>query len=89
MERRDRSLIALSELKYIDSLDDYDRAPAIVRWMNKYITDIDVSKCIDLELSGLEELSELFYKNLNFLKSHKDTIKKELDQTKKIKAFIS
>ena len=39
MERRDRSLKAFKELTYIDSLDSYEKADALVRWCDTYLKD--------------------------------------------------
>ena len=89
MERRNRSIEALAELRYIDSLNDDRRASQLLKWVQKYISEKDISKCIDLELKGLEQLSELFYKNINFLKSYREQLKKDISQTKKIKAFLA
>ncbi|MCK5110872.1 MAG: hypothetical protein KAQ94_05070 [Arcobacteraceae bacterium] len=88
MERRNRSLKALEELTYIDSLDDNQKAPALQRWSEKYL-DVDISESFDLELLDLQKLSELFYKNINFLKEYRVNIKKELDKGKDIKKFFS
>ena len=88
MERRNRSLKALEELIYIDSLEDFDKAPSIVRWVQVYL-DEDVERSFDLERQDLEKLAELFYKNINFLKEHRLELKKELDQGNNIKKFFT
>jgi hypothetical protein len=88
MERRNRSLKALEELYFIDSLDDDQRAPLLLRWSDKYL-DVDISSSFDLELNDLKKLSELFYKNIEFLKKYRKDIKKQLDSGKDIKKFFS
>ena len=70
MERRDRSLKALSELNYIDSLDSFEKADSLVNWFNEYLKDESI-EAFDLELEELKRLQELFFKNINFLKKHK------------------
>ncbi len=87
MERRDRSLKALEELIYIDSLDTYEKAPSLLRWSNTYLQE-DIFNSFDLELLELEKLSELFYKNINFLKEHRLEIKQQLDLGNNIKKFF-
>ncbi|AXH13346.1 hypothetical protein [Halarcobacter bivalviorum] len=86
MERRDRSLTALNELIYIDSLDSYERADALVNWYNKYLSNEDISN-FDLELSDLQQLQELFYKNINFLKEHKEQTRKDMIENRKVRKF--
>ncbi|MBD3829961.1 MAG: hypothetical protein IE890_05685, partial [Arcobacter sp.] len=71
MERRDRSLKALSELIYIDSLESFEKADALVKWHKNYLTDDSIEN-FDLELVDLKKLEELFFKNINFLKKHKE-----------------
>ncbi len=87
MERRDRSLKALEELIYIDSLDSYERADALVRWHNKYLSSADISE-FDLEKSDLERLLELFYKNISFLKEHREQTRKDMVDNKKMQRFL-
>ena len=88
MERRDRSLKGLNELIHLDSLDSDERAQGLVRWVDKYLTKHTISE-FDLELSDLKKLSELFYKNIMFLKDHKENTRQELIETKKLKSFAS
>jgi len=88
MERRNRSLKALNELIYIDSLDDEERAIGLSSWTKEYLIDKDISD-FDLEKSDLEKLSELVYKNLQFLKKHKSDIAEAMNDTQKIKQFIN
>jgi len=88
MERRNRSLKALNELIYIDSLDNEERAIGLSSWTKEYLIDKDISD-FDLEKSDLEKLSELVYKNLQFLKKHKSDIAEAMNDTQKIKQFIN
>ena len=88
MERRNRSIKALEELIYIDSLDSYERADALVRWHKKHLTDQQITD-FDLVKSDLEKLLELFYKNINFLKEHKENTRKEMVENKKMQRFLN
>jgi len=88
MERRDRSLKALNELIYIDSLDASARALGIVRWVETYLQSEGIDG-FDLELNELYMMSELFYKNISFLKMHRKDTKKELEDTKKMRQFFT
>lgn len=87
MERRNRSLEALKSLRYIDSLDSNQKADSLSNWVNKYLSNSSIEE-FDLELKDLNNLSELFYKNLSFLKQHANDIKTQLDSNKKIKNFF-
>jgi hypothetical protein len=87
MERRNRSLKALNELIYIDSLDDEERAIGLSSWTKEYLIDKDIAD-FDLEKSDLVKLSELVYRNLQFLKKHKSDIADAMNDTQKIKQFI-
>ena len=89
MERRDRSLKALSELQYIDSLDDDLKAKSLSRWFDKYLGNKNISQCIDLDLDNLNILYELFYKNIQFLKLHRQSLQKDMQQTKQLKTFFN
>ncbi|RXK13512.1 hypothetical protein CP965_06830 [Halarcobacter mediterraneus] len=86
MERRDWSLKALEELTYIDSLESYERADALVKWYNKYLSDNGIDE-FDLLLSDLQRLQELFYKNIAFLKEHKEQTRKDMVKNRKVKKF--
>ena len=88
MERRNWSLKALEELIYIDSLDSYERADALIRWHKKYLTDKKITD-FDLETDDLKKLSELFYKNINFLKEHKEQTRQDMVENKKMQRFLS
>lgn len=87
MERRNWSIKALKELIYIDSLDSSDKADSLVRWYNKYLIE-NVIEDFDLELNELKNLEELFFKNINFLKNHKEESRLELIKMKKMKRFL-
>jgi acyl carrier protein len=87
MERRDRSLKAFKELTYIDSLDSYEKADALVRWFDTYLKDDSIEN-FDLELLDLKKLEELFFKSINFLKNHKEETRQELVKMQKMKRFL-
>ena len=87
MERRDRSLKALKELTYIDSLDSYEKADALLRWYDDYFSNTSIED-FDLELEDLKKLEELFFKNINFLKNHKEETRLELIKMQKMKRFL-
>ena len=88
MERRDRSLKALKELTYIDSLDSYEKADALLRWYDDYFSNTSIED-FDLELEDLKKLEELFFKNINFLKNHKEETRLELIKMQKVKRFLN
>ena len=88
MERRDRSLKALKELAYIDSLDSYEKADALLRWYDDYFSNTSIED-FDLELEDLKKLEELFFKNINFLKNHKEETRLELIKMQKVKRFLN
>ena len=87
MERRNRSLKALSELIYIDSLESFEKADALVKWYSDYFTDDSIEN-FDLELNNLKKLEELFFKNINFFKKHKEETRQELIKIQKMKKFL-
>lgn len=87
MERRNRSLKALEELIYIDSLDSFERADALIKWYGKYLENDNITN-FDLDLDDLKRLQELFYKNINFLKEHKETVRQELVSNRKKQRFF-
>ncbi|MAD42737.1 MAG: hypothetical protein CL623_10160 [Arcobacter sp.] len=87
MERRDWSVKALKELIYIDSLDSSLKADSLVRWHKKYLEENNIED-FDLELEDLKYLQELFFKNINFLKNHKEESRLELIKMKKMKRFL-
>jgi len=87
MERRNWSLEVYSKLQYIDSLEEYDKAYSLQLWASKYMSDDFLDK-LDLNNNDLKNLSELFYKNIHFLKNHKDKVNLELNQNKNIKKFL-
>ena len=87
MERRDWSLKALSELTRIDSLDSFEKADALVKWFNDYLGENQITD-FDLEHDDLLKLSELFYKNIKFLKNQKDIALDEIKRINKTKEFL-
>jgi hypothetical protein len=87
MERRNRSLKALEQLVYIDSLESFTKADALVRWYADYLLD-DSIEDFDLELNEFTQLEELFFKNINFLRNHKEKTRLELIQIQKLKRFL-
>ena len=87
MERRDRSIKALAELIFIDSLDAYERAEALVRWNKKFLSDTTINE-FDLERSDLERLLELFYKNINFLKEYREKTRQDMVDNRKMQRFL-
>lgn len=86
MERRNRSIKALSELIYIDSLESFDKADALVEWFKEYL-EKDSIENFDLNLEELKSMEELFSKNINFLKKQQEITKEELLKTQKLKDF--
>ncbi|WP_321312639.1 hypothetical protein [Halarcobacter sp.] len=88
MERGNWSIKALEELIYIDSLDSYEKASGLVRWNEKYLTE---TKITDFELSNedFKILYELFYKNINFLKEHKEKTRKDMVENRKLRKFLN
>lgn len=91
MERGNRALEALKRLQYIDSLESENRASALLQWYDVYFQPNSGSSSIDfdeLPLDKLQVFSELFYKNINFLKRHRVDMKREIDEHKKIREFI-
>lgn len=87
MERRDKSLKILGELNYIDSLDSYEKADALVSWYNEHFPDTSIEN-IDLEIEDLKRLEELFFRNLEFLKIQQEKARVELNNMKKLKSFL-
>ncbi len=87
MERRDWSIKALEELIYIDSLDDEQRAAGLERWVGKYLDDSEITD-FDLPTDKLLQLEELFYKNINFLKAHREEKRLELIKINDLKKFL-
>lgn len=87
MERGNWSIKALKELTYIDTLDSYERAEALVRWNNKYLAENQINN-FELDQEGFKKLHELFYKNINFLKEHKEKTRKDMVENKKLRKFL-
>jgi len=88
MERRNWSLKALQELQYIDSLDNELKASRLESWAKNYIPNSSVEN-FDLPTKELKTLSELFYKNITFLKEFNNKTQEFLENSSKIKQFIS
>lgn len=87
MERRNRSLKALNELIYIDSLDSFEKGDALVKWGQEYLED-DIKESFDLEINDLRKLDELFFKNIHFLKKQREIARKEIIKVEKVKKFL-
>lgn len=87
MERRNRSVEALNQLKYIDTLDDEERISGLQRWVQSYLSSEDKLE-FDLEFKDLQILLELYYKNINFMKSFNSDIQQQMAENKKLKAFV-
>jgi hypothetical protein len=87
MERRDWSLKALNELTYVDSLEPSEKADALVRWHENYLS-MNTIEDFDLELIDLKRLQELFFKNINFLKTYREETRQELIKMQKMKRFL-
>jgi hypothetical protein len=87
MERRNRSLEAFNQLKYIDTLDEEQRASGLQRWVEKYLSSENKLE-FDLEFKDLKTLLELFYKNLDFIKQFNANLQKQMVETQKMKAFL-
>lgn len=87
MERRDWSLKALSELNRIDSLESFEKADAIVRWHENYLSKNEITD-FDLGKDDLIRLSELFFKNIKFLKDQKDIARDEIKRINNTKKFL-
>ena len=89
MERRDRSLKALTELQYIDTLEDELRGKSLEKWVNKFLNDENFLNNLELNRNELEKFSELFYKNINFLKNQKQQLQEQLKENQQIKKFFN
>jgi len=87
MERRNRSLEAFNQLKYIDTLDEEQRASGLQHWVEKYLSNENKLE-FDLEFKDLKTLLELFYKNLDFIKQFNANLQKQMAETQKMKAFL-
>jgi len=87
MERRDWSLKALADLRYIDNLEDELRAESLKEWVDSYLSKHKIED-FDLSPQDLNSLSELFYKNISFLKNHRKEMKEQIDNHKKIREFL-
>ncbi len=87
MERRNRSLKALANLKYINELDADLRAESLKSWVEENLSQNKIED-FDLDINDLNILSELFYKNISFLKAHRKDMKSQIQNHKKIREFL-
>lgn len=87
MERRNRSLEALSQLKFIDTLNEEERASGLQRWVQKYLL-AENKLDFDLEFKDLQVLLELYYKNIEFMKTFNANIQQQMTENQKMRAFI-
>jgi hypothetical protein len=87
MERRNRSLEALSQLQFIDTLDYEQRASELQRWVQKYLVADDKID-FDLEFKDLQILLELYYKNLDFMKTFNANLQQQMSENQKMRAFL-
>jgi len=87
MERRNWSIKALSDLRYIDSLNSELRAESLKAWVELYLAENKIED-FDLNIKDLNTLSELFYKNISFLKEHREDMKNQINNHKKIREFL-
>ncbi len=89
MERRDWSLKALNDLKVIEALDDFERANSLIVWVEKYIPNNQSIFNFDLDEDDKSTLMELFYRNIEFMKEHREKTKQQLDEMRNLKKFVS
>ncbi len=87
MERRNRTIKIIEELLYADSLDEDQKADALLLWAKKYFQN-NIFLDDGLSIEEKEILLELFYKNIIFLKKYQKNIKKNLLEQDKIKSFL-
>ena len=90
MERRNRAVKALKQLRYIDSIknsEQYDLS--IQNWINDYIDQKTEHFFVELTSSEKEQLSELYFTNIKFLKENRAILKKDLDSIKLQKKFLA
>ena len=87
MERRNRSLKVLDELNYIDSLEFEHRAESLKNWVEQNLVNNSIDD-FDLDMKDMKHLSELLYKNISFLKNHREDIKSKINNHSKIREFL-
>jgi len=87
VERRDWSLRALNRLVYIDSLDSQERVLQLIEWNSEFLSNSDI-KDFELDARNLEKLLELFYKNISFLKKHKEETRENMLKNRKTQRFL-
>lgn len=88
MERRDWSLELIKQLQYIDSLEDDLKGKSLVNWVEKYLVEEEFLNKLTLSHEELQNLSELFYKNITFLKNQSSILQSELKNNKNIQKFL-
>ncbi len=74
-------------LIHINSLDPADRARALIVWVEDYLPNEGIFN-FELELNDLEQLAELFYSNISFLKEHKENTRQEILKTQDLQKFL-
>ena len=90
MERRNRAIKALERLQYIDSLDDEQRALLLKEWVEQYIIGQSENLFFnDLTYKEAVQLSELYYKNISFLKKHRVYLKDAIESLSKQRKFFN
>lgn len=87
MERRNWSIEALKEIKYITTLSTKERSHRLVEWCNSYLINNDIQD-FDLPTDELKELSEYFFRNIEFIKILKDEAQTELLENRKIRKYM-
>jgi len=88
MERRNRSIEAFNKLLYIDSLDSEKKAVQLELWVADYLSsNLDFYK--DLKEIELLQLSELYFKNISFLKSFRKQLKIDMEYISKQRKFLN
>jgi len=89
MERRNRAIKALKRLQYIDSLEDEQRASLLKEWVEEYIINQDSKISFDdISYSQALVLSELYHKNIAFLKEHRVYIRETMNSLLKERKFL-
>ena len=71
----------------LPSINIIDKANNFVSWYTEYFSKSSIND-LDLELSDLKILEELFYRNINFLKEQQKQAGEELKNIKKMKSFL-
>ena len=87
MERRNRALESFKEFLYIDSLDGKDKADRLNNWISSYIIDNEPFY-LYLTKEQQQLLSELYHKNILFLKNYNMQVKNDMDNIANMRKFI-